>query len=46
MKIEAKCGRARPAGEGLFEALGKGYANQRGHMVIARAFLQRLGYEW
>ncbi len=33
-------GRAQPVAEGLFDPLG------RGHMIIARAFLQTLGYKW
>jgi lysophospholipase L1-like esterase len=76
------CGRAQPVGEGLFDALGKGYVacvdahrtvfvdsqaafdrvlavghsarlawdrvhpNATGHMVLARAFLDGIGFDW
>ena len=40
------CGRARPVGDTSAFAWDRVHSNQAGHMALARAFLQSVGYEW
>ena len=51
------CGRAQPVAEGLFDPLlahvhsaaiswDRVHPNQSGHMAIARAFLDAIGFSW